>query len=226
MGRLVKGLAPDGKPRNPSTLVQLLQQYAALLKPWAQQVAETMLQDVGSRTARQWRKMDEELGRELRNELQGAPTGEATRQLMQSQVDLITSLPTEAAERVHRLVLQGMVESTRASDIAKEILRTEDVTAARARLIARTEVARASSVLTQARAEYAGSEGYIWRTSGDADVRESHAEMEGRYVRWSEPPLLSDGTRTHAGQIYNCRCYAEPVFPERNHERRRSRSTV
>jgi uncharacterized protein with gpF-like domain len=69
-------------------------------------------------------------------------------------------------------------------------------------------------VLTQARAEHIGSEGYIWRTSNDSDVRHSHKEMNGRYVRWDTPPRLSDGTVTHAGQIYNCRCYPEPVIPD------------
>ena len=107
-----------------------------------------------------------------------------------------------------------MIESTRAADIAAEILRTSDVTEASARRIARTEVARAASVLTESRAVYAGSEGYIWRTSGDGNVRDSHAEMNGKYVRWDTTPRLSDGTVTHAGQIYNCRCFADPVLPD------------
>lgn len=173
-----------------------------------------MVADVNARTGRIWRKQSEDLGKALRQELTTAPTGVAAKELMDDQVHLITSLPTEAAKRVHQLVQMSQLDSTRAESIAQEILRTSDVTEARARLIARTEVARASSVLVQARAEYAGSEGYIWRTSKDARVRDSHAEMEGKYVRWNTPPLLSDGTRTHAGQIYNCRCFAEPVFPD------------
>jgi uncharacterized protein with gpF-like domain len=45
-------------------------------------------------------------------------------------------------------------------------------------------------------------------------VRESHKAMNGKFVRWDSPPTLSDGTTTHAGQIYNCRCYPDPVLPE------------
>ena len=83
-------------------------------------------------------------------------------------------------------------------------------------LIARTEVARTASGLTEARARHVGSDGYFWRTAKDADVRDSHRQMEGKFVKWNEPPTLSDGTVTHAGQIYNCRCYAEPVINELN----------
>lgn len=80
-------------------------------------------------------------------------------------------------------------------------------------VIARTEVARTSSVLTQARAEHAGSTGYIWRTARDGDVRPSHKAMNGRFVRWGEPPTL-DNLRGHAGCLPNCRCYADPVIPD------------
>lgn len=173
-----------------------------------------MLSDVNQRTGLMWRRLSKEIGVELRNELSTAPTGARMHELMAEQVTLITSLPIEAAQRVHDLVAEAMVSGQRAATIASDILRTQEVTDARARLIARTEVSRASTALTQSRAEYAGSEGYIWRTSGDMDVRDSHAEMEGKFVRWDTVPRLSDGTRTHAGAIYNCRCFCEPVFKE------------
>ena len=213
MGALVRGMSPSGKVRDPAALDKALREYAVLIQPWAQQVAATMLAEVYARTGRAWTRMSKEIGQGLRVELTSAPTGAAMQELMQDQVGLITSLPTTAADRVHRLVAQAMIESTRAADIAAEIARTSDVTEARARLIARTEVARAASVLTESRAVYAGGEGYIWRTSGDGNVRDSHREMDGKYVRWDTKPRLSDGTVTHAGQIYSCRCFADPVLP-------------
>jgi uncharacterized protein with gpF-like domain len=101
-----------------------------------------------------------------------------------------------------------------------------------ARLIARTETARTASVLTEVRAKSVGSEGYIWRTSLDADVRPkigtpnfaklntlamgSHRKLEGTFHRWDDPPIASEnGERAHPGQIYNCRCWPEPVLPDR-----------
>lgn len=89
---------------------------------------------------------------------------------------------------------------------------TGRVTRSRANTIARTEVSRASCVFTQARAENLGSEGYIWRTSEDGDVRPSHKAMNGKFVAWNSPPTL-DNLKGHAGCLPNCRCYTEPVIP-------------
>lgn len=213
IGSLVKGLAPDGALRNVVALERALRGYADLIEPWARSVAGYMIADVARRDEAMWRKNSKEMGERLRREILYAPTGQILTALQAEQVELIQSIPREAANRVHELSLESLLQSGRAEGVAKQILATESVTASRARLIARTEVSRVSSNLLQARSEYAGSEGYIWRTSGDFDVRESHAEMEGKYVRWRTPPIL-DNLKGHAGCLPNCRCFAEPVLPD------------
>lgn len=207
-------MTKDGVPHDTSELQRLLNEYGKHIQPWARSVASYMVADVARRNERQWRQNSKDIGTELRREITAAPTGAMLKDFLEENVALITSLPIEAAKRVHRLTTEALVSGQRASEIAKEILATGEVTKSRATLIARTEVARTAAGLTMARAEYVGSEGYIWRTAGDSDVRESHKEMEGKYVRWSSPPHLSDGTTTHAGMIYNCRCFAEVVIPE------------
>lgn len=192
----------------------MLEKYAQALEPWAVQTASRMLAGVNQRDEGAWAELTRELSLGLRREVRTAPTGELMRKLLAEQVTLIKSLPLEAAQRVHELTLKGLEDSTRASEIAKEIARSGEVTMGRATLIARTEVARTASTLTQARALHVGSVEYIWRTAGDSDVRESHRKMAGKVVRWDTPPTLSDGTVTHAGQIYNCRCWPEPILPE------------
>ena len=199
--------------REPSVLVKALRDYAELLKPWAKAVAEYMLADVARRDKTMWRQNSKELGAGIRQVVTNSPVSYALTALQDSQVELITSLPLQAAQRVHDLALESLVDSRRAAEVARDILNTGHVTEARARLIARTEVSRAASNLVQVRSQYAGSDGYIWRTSGDLDVRESHAKMEGKYVRWTEPPTL-DKLTGHAGTLPNCRCFAEPIFPD------------
>lgn len=213
MGLIVKGFSPDGSLKNVTALVAALREYAKTIDPWARSVAAYMLADVARRDKAMWKRTSAEIGKELRREIDQAPTGAILSSLQEQQVTLIKSLPLEAAERVHELSLEGLLSSTRAKQIAQQILATENVSLAKATLIARTEVARVAANLVQARASYAGSDGYIWRTSGDSDVRDSHAEMEGKYVRWSHPPTL-DNMKGHAGTLPNCRCFAEPVFPD------------
>ncbi len=215
VGHIIRGFAPVGIVTDQSLLRQTLEGYAEVLTPWAWSVANYMVADVQRRDLRMWEANSAEMSRAIRGELQEAPTGILRRALMNEQVVLIKSLPLEAAQRVHVLTTEALVTSKRAAEVQKEIMRSGEVTASRAKLIARTDVARTAATFTQARAQFAGSEGYIWRTSTDGDVRPTHQEMEGRYVRWDTPPKTDKNLAPyHAGCGPNCRCFAEPVLPD------------
>jgi len=215
---IVKTFAQDGSVDDLNSLISTLNRYAEILRPWARKVGWGMVSEVSRRDEAAWFEHGQEMGRALRKEIKSAPTGNLMRDLLTEQVELITSLPTEAAQRVHELTTESLINGSRASEIAKEILRTGDVTEARATLIARTETARTAAALTQVRAQHAGSLGYIWHTAQDSDVRHSHAEMNGRYVPWDKPPTFVEGVHKkttmtgHAGCFPNCRCFSEPLF--------------
>lgn len=211
---IIKTMAPNGKVRNEMALQQALRKYSEAITPWAETVAAKMIARVAKKDESNWTVLSRNVGMNLHNEIQNAPTGDFLRQMLNEQVHLITSLPLDAAQRVHELTLKGMVQGARATEIQKEILKTGKVTESRAMLIARTEIARTASGLTMARSQYVGCTHYVWRTSRDGSVRESHKHMEGKVIAWADPPTLEDGTKTHAGMIYNCRCYAEPILPE------------
>lgn len=216
VGLIVSGWAPADGAFDLSQVPHLrnvLERYALAIRPWAQATAGRILQEVAIRERRSWGEHAKAMSRQLRDDLMNAPTGEALRGYLAENVRLITSLPTEAGQRVHELTLKGLENSQRANEVAREIMRTGEVTQSRANLIARTEVARTSSGLVMARAQHVGSTAYTWRTSRDADVRPAHRKMEGRPVYWNDPPTL-DGLTGHAGALPNCRCYPEPILPE------------
>ena len=206
VGSIIQPFTPGDMSAVP-TIEQLLKAYSDMLKGWATQTASNMLMDVALRDEQAWQTMAKELSAGLRQEIRNAPTGRVMRELLADQVDLIQSIPLEAAQRVHRLTLEGLENSTRFTEIAKEIRNSTQVSESRAILIARTEVSRTSTTLTQARAESIGSEGYFWETAGDATTRPSHKAMQGKFVKWSDPPTLDDMTG-HAGCFPNCRCWA------------------
>lgn len=203
-------LTPDG--RTAQLVQQALDRYASMIEPWAESVAAYMLADIDRRNEVQWRQHSKNIARGLRTELYTAPTGLVTQQLLQEQVGLIKSLPRQAAQEVHALVLNNMPTGKRFTELVGPIMQLGARTEARARRIARTETSRAAATFTEARAMAVGSDGYVWRTVGDADVRASHQEMEGRYVRWGQPPTL-DNMKGHAGCLPNCRCWADVVLP-------------
>ena len=201
-----------GDPSSAGKIEQALRRYSNVIGGWAETTALRMLEDVSSRDRAAWMEVSRRIGQGIAKEIESAPTGAEMRERLQDQVKLIKSLPEEAADRVREISTKAFTEGRRPQYVAEEIMRSGDVAKSRANTIARTEVSRTGTELTRARAEYVGSEGYIWRTAEDEDVRHSHEEMNGKFVRWDSPPTL-DGMKGHAGQFPNCRCYPEPVIP-------------
>lgn len=192
-----------------------LDRYADIIEPWAEAVSSRLMSTLQLSDDAMWRDRSVAISAGLRD-IMNSGTGQVTRSIIDEQVKLFKSLPLQAADRIydiHNEAIDAVVKGRRSSELTQEIMRTGEVTEARARTIARTEVGRASTALTQARSTAIGSPGYIWRTAEDSDVRHSHAQMEGKYVAWASPPTL-DGMTGHAGQFPNCRCYPEVVIPE------------
>jgi SPP1 gp7 family putative phage head morphogenesis protein len=198
------------RAKTPEHAQRQLQAYAEALDPWARQAAANMVRRVAIKNDVSWREAAESWGIDLRGMLDADVT-EAMQARIEANVTLIKSLPADAAARVGELSEQALSSGMRAETLAAKIQEQGGVTASRAKTIAATEVSKAGTALTQARAQAVGSEGYIWRTARDGNTRPSHAAMEGKFVRWDDPPTL-DGMTGHAGEFPNCRCYCEPVI--------------
>lgn len=215
VGDIVDKLAPNGVVSNLPAITTALEGYAERIEPWARAVARRSVEEVARMDVAAWADLSRQIGRGLVREIRQAPVGKVMLEEMRDRVELITSLPREAGLRAHRLVVSQMTGGRRAAETAKEIARTGEVTGSRAMLIARTETTSCATALVKARAKHVGSKGYIWRTAGDADVRPLHKALEGVFVPWDDPPVAGEnGERAHAGAIYNCRCWPEPVLPD------------
>jgi SPP1 gp7 family putative phage head morphogenesis protein len=213
-GALAKFWNPDD-PATTHWVIGALRRYAEELWPWAMATAERMLVDVARRDEAAWARVGRNAGRALRKEIAGAPTGELMRALLNEQADLITSLPRDAAARVHEWTIRGIEGSERPAAVAEKIFATGEVTRSRANIIARTEVARTASKLVEARSRWIGSDQYEWVTAGDSDVRSDHRKLGGKVFSWDDPPIAGpNGMRYHAGQGPNCRCIPSPIIPE------------
>lgn len=172
-----------------------------------------------------WRKAAREatkgnmLYRALLEEMQTGISSSIRNQIMEN-ANLIRTLPTDTAQKVVQNITEEAYKGKRASEIARIIQEeTSKHSRASAKLIARTEVSKATTALTKARSEDLGLKWYVWRTALDGDrVRKSHRNMEGVLVAWSNPPAPEElvGEKSaghyHAGNIYNCRCYPEPLI--------------
>ena len=139
---------------------------------------------------------------------------------IEENANLIKTLPTDVAKKVTKDISDMALKGMRASEIAKVIReQTDKHSRASAKLIARTEVSKTTTALTKARCYNLDLHWYVWRTAEDGDrVRKSHRIMEGVLVNWNEPPspesLVGEKSvgNYHAGNIWNCRCYPEPLI--------------
>ena len=193
-----------------------------------------MLGDVSRRDAAEWFRLGQQIGVGLGEQIRTAEIGEPLQRMQEEQVNLITSLPLDAAAEIQRLAQETIAAGDRWEGITPEIqemLATQALTEipegvrSRANTIARTEVSRVQTNLTMVRATHIGSEAFQWMTANDPNVRELHREIaKGRGVtrnpapgggvyRWDDLPLLDDNRPGLPGGIYNCRCFASPILP-------------
>ena len=125
-------------------------------------------------------------------------------------VNLIKSIPQKTFNEIENIVFSGITTGERWENLADDIEERFDVSESRANLIARDQVSKLNGQLTQMRQTELGVSKYIWRTSLDERVRDSHRAKEGQEYDWSNPPADTG----HPGQDFQCRCTPEPVLDE------------
>ena len=135
---------------------------------------------------------------------------ERVNELTVSNIQLIKSIRTQYLDKVQNAVMQAMVQGTLNKDLAEQLKKLGKDVESRAMLIARDQSSKLNAALTRARHEDVGVTKYMWSTSGDERVRDSHAEKDGQIFEYANPPADTG----HPGHDVNCRCVAIAVFDE------------
>lgn len=215
-----------GETDNPYKIVRVLKQISNQkpYKEYCESLAMKMVTNVFNDSGKTWRQaarnssLSRDVYQAIMEELKNPKIRLAVIEQISNNAKLISTLPSDIADFCTTYIQEASMGGKRASDIAKELLSLiPDKSKARIDVIARTETSKASTALTMARAESLGLDWYIWRTSQDARVRKSHDHMEDVLINWKNPPsperLVGQKSvgNYHAGNIYNCRCYPEPV---------------
>lgn len=205
----------DDKPENLKKVARLLKQYSNTLDPWARKVAKKIIDDINSHNLSSWSQLSERM-RDIFAESYKNNDGafKVAKKLQNDQVKLIKTLPSKAAVHMQELSREYFTNGIRHEELAKRVQQTTGLVKFRAACIARTEVAKAQTALTQARSKQVGIKHYRWRTMGDSIVREQHQDLEGKIFEFGDPPEIEREGRHGPGDFPNCRCYAEPIIEE------------
>ena len=130
---------------------------------------------------------------------------EAVDEAVAANIALINSIPQQYLDRVEQAVMASLQAGTLNDTLADDLLKIEGVTKNRAKLIARDQLGKINSRLSQIRQQSLGITHYFWSTSHDERVRARHRRWDGDLIAWDNPPI--DG---HPGQAIQCRCTAIP----------------
>jgi len=172
-------------------------------------VANSLTEDVNSvNKQRFYNAMENAVGIDLRNVLQGEDLDDIMFATTRENVALIKTIPEEYFKKLETVVFTGTTQGRAATSMISQIREIGKVTENRARLIARDQTSKLNSALNQQRAQNLGVEEYIWRTAGDERVRPTHASKNGKTFRWDDPPKDTG----HPGQDIQCRCVAQPII--------------
>lgn len=127
-------------------------------------------------------------------------------QAVSQNVALIKTIGPQYLDKVENAIYEGLRSGMDGHSLKQEVLKMNGQNYNRAKVIARDQIQKFNSALSGARQQSIGVTGYIWRTSGDERVRESHIEKDGQRFDWNAPPSDTG----HPGEDIQCRCTAEP----------------
>lgn len=125
-------------------------------------------------------------------------------------VNLIKSIPKQYLGRVEKSIKAGILNNEQAEDLTKTLSNDYDISQRRAKFIARDQISKINAAISQKRQQNLGIEKYVWSTSMDDRVRETHQEAEGNIYSYDSPPEVTD--YNNPGEDYGCRCVASPVI--------------
>lgn len=152
--------------------------------------------------------MEQAVGIDLQQVIQNEDLEDILVATTSENVNLIRSIPEEYFKKIEQAVYTGTTQGSKAGSLIKQIKDIGNVTTKRARLIARDQSSKLNSALSQQRQQNLGIEEYVWRTSQDDRVRESHKSKNGKIFRWDDPPKDTG----HPGSDIQCRCVAQPII--------------
>lgn len=156
----------------------------------------------------------------LRHEF-AQPNRSLAGEIVSRNAELIKTVPQDLARKFSHDIYKAHMQGLRGeSQIGSLMAQAPYLTGVEARRIARTELSKANTAMTETRSRDLGLNWYTWKTANDgARVRPSHRHMQDVVCSWDDAPdpesLSGEKGQFgayHPGCCPNCRCYAEPIL--------------
>lgn len=134
---------------------------------------------------------------------------------IRENIGLVKSITGSGLDDLEKLVAAAAGGGTPTLDLRAQIQARFQVTYSKASFLARDQTAKLGSTIGRELKQRYGIKSYQWSTSGDARVRQEHAELDGQIFLYSAPPIADlQGNRGHPGMLWQCRCDDIAVMPD------------
>lgn len=146
----------------------------------------------------------------------GGVEATALREWAQEGVDLIRAVPRDLLSTLPDELAAAVTDGATWRTLRDTLRDRLGVSERHLELIARDQVAKLNSRVTEATHRAAGVTSYVWRANMDERTRDTHRAADGTIVAWDSPGVPGTGfygEPSHAGRGGQCRCTAEPVPP-------------
>lgn len=139
---------------------------------------------------------------------------ELLEQWLNENLGMISSIPQELVRQLREVFREDISKQLSVDIIAKHVRHTCKTSKSHSKFIARDQIGKLQSKITQYQQQDAGVKEYIWCSAHDGKVRKRHRQLDKKKFRWDSPPVSDPktGRRCHPGEDYGCRCVALPVF--------------
>ena len=134
----------------------------------------------------------------------------------------LEGVPTETLLSIEAVIGSAYRERMDPDELEARLQRQLDATTSRVEYSARNGVSSLNAELMKMYQKESGVNLYVWKSAGDASVRDCHAAYDGHIFSWDDPPEdwyytksmggVYTGERFNPGEAYGCRCCAVPVF--------------
>lgn len=132
-----------------------------------------------------------------------------------SNIELLQLSGKEYIQEIGDYAQQAFLKGESTESLIKKYLKFTNQNYNVAEFWAQDQLGNAYSFFTKERQTSAGIPGFIWSTSKDNRVRDSHSVVDGKFFLWSIGALV-EGVYTYPGRPYRCRCVAIPAFGDEN----------
>ncbi len=136
-----------------------------------------------------------------------------------TNTNLIKSIQTDLLDQVAIIIESSYRSGLSMPELSRQLQLKFDISRNRARLIARDQTAKLHSDYIKHEHQQLGITEYVWLTSGDERVRNSHKVLNNKICQWDNPLTYKNkegeqlkskssigGVLLQVGQDYQCRC--------------------